>query len=325
MEHQDAVKDYYGNKLSSTNDLKATGVVQCSRRTGKLAAFVTEALSLVHEDIANRSFGCATAYPEALTGARVLDLGAGCGRDCFVLSKVVGESGTVVGLDMTQELLELARDKIEYHTSKFGYSKSNVSFVQGYLENMREAGLVDDFFDVIVSNCVISLCSDKKAVLQEAHRVLKPGGELYFSDVYRDGQLSSDVLDDKKMWCEGLIGALTRSELQDFAKELGFTVPRVVRADPMPIVDEDIKSKIGQVKYSSVTYRLFKKLHKLDETQSDSADLSAQVKYNGGIRGCEESFTFDQISIFKKGEVSVVDSEIRDILAISRFAPFFEV
>ncbi|CAG5129248.1 unnamed protein product [Candidula unifasciata] len=321
METEEAVRDYYGKSLTSSNDLTTTNVIQCSRNAGKLATFVTEALSLVHEDITNRTYGCATAYPEALDGAKVLDLGAGCGRDCFVLSNIVGEEGTVVGLDMTDELLQLARDKVDYHTSKYGYAKPNVSFVKGYMENMKEAGINDDFFDVIVSNCVISLCTDKRAVLREAYRVLKPGGELYFSDMYREGQLPPEVLDDKKLWCEGLIGALTCAELHDIAKELGFTTPCVVRASSLPILDEEIENKLGQVRYASVTYRLFKRLNRNDQDNK----TSAFVKYLGGIRGCEDGFTFDKVYTFKKGKMTAVDPEVANILSTSRFVTFFDV
>ncbi|BFY99804.1 hypothetical protein BsWGS_02844 [Bradybaena similaris] len=321
METKEAVRDYYGKELASSNDLTTTNVIQCSRNVGKLPTFITEALALVHEDIKNRTFGCATAYPEALDGARVLDLGAGCGRDCFVLSNIVGERGAVVGLDMTDELLQVARDKVDYHTSKYGYAKPNLSFIKGYMENMKEAGINDDFFDVIVSNCVISLCPDKRAVLKEAYRVLKPGGELYFSDMYREGQLPSEVLDDQKLWCEGLIGALTCPELHTIAKELGFTTPRVVRASSLPIIDEEIKNKLGQVRYASVTYRLFKRVAGKDRVNAASAD----ARYLGGIRGCEDSFTFDKIYTFKKSEITAVDQEVANILSTSRYATFFNV
>jgi arsenite methyltransferase len=95
----------------------------------------------------------------------VLDLGSGSGRDCFVISKLVGDNGRVVGIDMTDEQLSVANKYIDYHTKKFGLSKPNVEFRKGYIEKLGEAGLEDNTFDVIVSNCVVNLSPDKKSCL----------------------------------------------------------------------------------------------------------------------------------------------------------------
>lgn len=314
----ETVKDYYGKQLKNSDDLQVTGVTSCSRKTQHIPAFVKDALKNVHEDIMSRAFGCATAYPEALVGAKILDLGSGCGRDCFVLSQLVGENGKVVGLDMTDELLEFSRNKVDYHTKVFGYTSPNVEFVKGYLEKMEDAGLEDNFFDVIVSNCVICLCRDKKAVLAEAYRVLKPGGEIYFSDMYRDGQLPPEVLTDEVLWCEGLIGSLGYKDLHDIAKKLGFSAPRMVKAENLPVLDPTIKARLGNCRYAAVTFRLYKRPEK------SLSIAPSRFTYKGGIQGYEEEIKFDHNYTFKNGTATVVDGELADILQSSRFNSFFE-
>ena len=144
-----------------------------------------QALSNIHDNVMLKYYGCGLCIPPMLEGCTVLDLGCGSGRDVYAIAQLVGESGKVIGVDMTDEQLETAREFEEYHREKFGYTKSNVTFKQGLIEKLDEVGIESESLDVIVSNCVINLVPDKEAVLREVARTLKPGGELYFSDVYR--------------------------------------------------------------------------------------------------------------------------------------------
>ncbi|XP_019644903.1 PREDICTED: uncharacterized protein LOC109485678, partial [Branchiostoma belcheri] len=155
---------------SKNNDQEAGG---CPLAKCKLPRHVTEALAMVHPDVQAKSYGCGLPVPELLEGCHVLDLGSGAGHDCFTLAKLVGETGHVTGVDMTEEQLDFARRYTDYHRETFGYSKPNTEFVRGYIENLGEAGLRDNTFDVIISNCTVNLSPDKKAVLGEAYRVLK--------------------------------------------------------------------------------------------------------------------------------------------------------
>eukprot|EP01083_Nonionella_stella_P146203 459510_1 len=110
----------------------------------------------------------------------VLDLGCGAGRDVYIASQLVGPNGRVIGVDMTEEQLATAREFQPYHAEKFGFD--NVEFHNGLIEELDAIeSLKDGSVDIIISNCVINLCPDKDAVLQSCHRLLKEGGELYFS------------------------------------------------------------------------------------------------------------------------------------------------
>ncbi|CAG0914185.1 unnamed protein product [Notodromas monacha] len=192
---EQAVKQYYGETLRSTKDLK-TG--SCCVPPS-LKPRIKEAMKLIHEEVVMKNYGCGLPFPEALEGCNALDLGSGSGRDSFVLSKLVGTSGKVFGVDMTENMLEISRKYVTYHMEVFGYPEPNIEFKFGYLEDLAAAGVPKNFFDAIVSNCVITLCSDKKLVIQQALEALKVGGEFVVSDIYcnRRRDKESEFTDDE--------------------------------------------------------------------------------------------------------------------------------
>ncbi|PVD32014.1 hypothetical protein C0Q70_07440 [Pomacea canaliculata] len=144
----ESMKDYYGKEVR-TKDSCATGVTTLTF-SPEVRKIVREAFDDVHDEVTVRYYGCGPAIPEAIEGCSILDLGSGSGRDCFALSKLVGPSGHVVGVDMTQEQLEFARGYIDYHTQKFAYSQPNVEFIFGYIEKLVEAGLQQGSIDIIM-------------------------------------------------------------------------------------------------------------------------------------------------------------------------------
>jgi len=272
----------------------------------------------VHPEVAARYYGCGLVIPPGVQGARVLDLGSGSGRDCYALSKLVGSSGEVVGVDMTSEQIEVANQYIEHHTLKFGYDKPNVTFVQGYIDNLVGAGLRPDYFDIVVSNCVVNLTPDKKAVLSEVYKILKPGGELYFSDVYTDTQLSEEIRKDKVLWGECISGALHWSTLHSLAKEVGFTKPYLVSCSPINIDRDDFKQILGDAKFCSATYRLFKL------PVNHKKVSGGKVIYNGEIPGHEDTFTFDYRTELRAGDPACLSGELVTVLNSSRLNGEFE-
>ncbi|XP_015722724.1 arsenite methyltransferase isoform X2 [Coturnix japonica] len=307
------VQDYYGRELQKSEDLKTNACITPNKPVPKA---VRDALQRVHEEVVSRYYGCGLIIPECLTSCRVLDLGSGSGRDCYVLSQLVGEQGHVTGIDMTEAQVNVAKKHIAYHMEKFGYQKSNVEFLQGYMENLGDVGLSDESYDIVVSNCVINLAPDKRAVLREAYRVLKPGGEMYFSDVYANQRLSEAVRKHSVLWGECLAGALFWRDLYSIAKEVGFSPPCLVTASPITISNEELERITGDCCFVSATFRLFK-------VPESSRTGPGQVIYNGGIVGHEQELVFDANFTFKEGEVVDVDAEMAAILRSSRFAEMF--
>jgi arsenite methyltransferase len=153
--------------------------------TNESAVYDPAKLADLPLDAIRASRGCADphAFANFQPGETVLDLGSGGGIDCLLAAREVGESGSVIGLDMTDEMLELA----EKNRAEAGFD--NVRFVKGYLEDIP---LPDDNVDVVISNCVINLCPDKTAVLSEAARVLKPGGRFIVADIVMTRHVSDD-------------------------------------------------------------------------------------------------------------------------------------
>ncbi|XP_070570518.1 arsenite methyltransferase-like [Ptychodera flava] len=308
------VKEYYGKTITSTDDFKTS--VACTR-SSKPPQRIAELIGQIHDDVASKYYGCGLCIPSCLEGCNVLDLGSGAGRDCFIVSKLVGPSGRVTGVDITEEQITFANQYKDYHREKFGLKENNVDFVLGYMEKLAEAGIDSDSHDIIISNCVICLSADKPAVLKEGYRALKTGGEIYFSDMYADRPLPEKLKNstDTVLWGEGLSGSLYWKELINIAEEVGFSTPRLVDASVINI-NKELLDLVEGTKYASVTYRLFK----LPEDRSSET----VVRYRGSISDHEDQLTFDWNNTFKKGQAVKVDAELATILRSSRYASHFD-
>jgi arsenite methyltransferase len=162
------------------------------------------------------SLGCGvpTAVADLHPGEVVLDLGSGAGADVLISARRVAPGGRAIGLDMTAEMLDLAR------RNAAGAGVDNVEFLQGYLEDIP---LPDDSVDVVISNCVLNLAADKNVVLAEAGRVLRPGGRLVFSDVIADADMDQSTKADMAAWTGCIAGALTQTEFSNALTTAGFT------------------------------------------------------------------------------------------------------
>jgi arsenite methyltransferase len=160
------------------------------------------------------SLGCGvpTAVADLHEGETVLDLGSGAGADVLISARRVGAAGRAIGLDMTDEMLELARANAREADVE------NVEFVEGYIENIP---LGDASVDVVISNCVINLSADKRKVLAEAARVLRPGGRFAVSDVIADPDMDEATRADMQQWTGCVAGALTRTEFEQTLSEAG--------------------------------------------------------------------------------------------------------
>jgi len=221
---------------------------------------------------------------------------------------------------MTAAQLEVARKHQNYHANAFGYAHSNVEFIEGELETLSQLGLEQNSFDLVVSNCVINLCTDKRAVLRSVYELLKPGGEMYFSDVYASRRIPDALKNDPVLYGECLSGAYYWNDFLHAAKQVGFKDPRLVNSSPIVIESAEVGEKLSGIDFYSATYRLFK----LENLEANCEDYGQAVIYKGGIPYQQQHFVLDEHHIIERGKVFPVCGNTDLMLRASRFAPHFD-
>src|SRR5687767_14067920 len=222
----EAVREHYAERI--TNNASCCGSLrhgerQTNRQDGadnccgsESSLYPSELLATLPEGESTISYGCGDPITLASLepGQTVLDLGSGAGLDCFFAAKKVGESGHVIGVDMTPEMIDRAT------SSAKRLNIQNVEFRQGYLEDLP---VESNTVDVIISNCVINLAPDKSKVFTEAFRVLKPGAKLAVSDIVTDGPLPDSVKKSLSAWAGCVAGAVEAKDYIGMMEAVGFT------------------------------------------------------------------------------------------------------
>jgi SAM-dependent methyltransferase len=308
------VQEYYGSTLSSSADLRTNACCDAS----SVPAPLRPLLARLHPEVLSRYYGCGLVVPPLLDGLRVLDLGCGSGRDVYLLAQLVGAGGEVVGIDMTPEQLAVARRHADHHAEAFGYA--NVGFLEGRIEQLDALALEPGSFDLVISNCVVNLSADKLAVLSGVRRLLKPGGEFFFADVYADRRVPEALRHDPVLHGECLSGALYWNDFLRLARRAGFADPRLVDDRPLEITDPELAARTGAIRFFSATYRLFH-----IETLEDACEDHGQaVIYRGSIAGHPDALAFDKHHTIEAGRVFPVCGNTFRMLAESRLAPHFE-
>jgi len=200
------------------------GSIDTAQDISKKIGYTYEDLQAVPQG-ANMGLGCGNpvALASLKEGETVLDLGSGGGLDCFLAANKVGEKGKVIGVDMTPEMIDKARENAEKGNYK------NVEFRLGEIENIPAA---DNSVDVVISNCVINLSPDKQRVFQESYRVLKPGGRIMVSDIVLVKELPDFIKNSKEAYAACISGAIKKSEYIDAIKMAGFDKVKIIDESP---------------------------------------------------------------------------------------------
>ena len=208
------VKKHY-SKIAGSGSCCSCGRQMDNKQIARSIGYSDEEIKLAGE--ANLGLGCGNpiGLGEIKEGEVVLDLGSGAGFDCFLAAKKVGQSGKVIGVDMTEEMVERARN----NAKKQGIT--NAEFLLGEIEKLP---LKDNSVDTIITNCVINLTPDKAKTFSEAYRVLKPGGKIYLSDIVLLAELSEEQRNDIDLLSGCVAGALLKEDYLDKIRGAGFKV-----------------------------------------------------------------------------------------------------
>ncbi len=244
-ELKEVVKEKYSeiaNQSKEQNGTSCCGSEGCNTVDYSVFSEDYTKLKGYHKD-ADLGLGCGipTEFAQIKEGDTVLDLGSGAGNDCFVVRELVGENGKVIGLDMTEAMINKARE----NTDKLGFN--NVEFILGDIEEMPIEG---NSIDVIVSNCVLNLVPDKKKAFSETYRVLKPEGHFSVSDVVLKGKLPESLKTQAEMYAGCVSGAIQADEYLKIIKLAGFANIIVQKEKQVHLPDEILNQYLSPDEYA---------------------------------------------------------------------------
>ncbi len=312
------VRTYYGETLTTSDDLKTTAC--CSDEA--VPEHHKPLLSLLPDEVMTKFYGCGSPVPPALDGATVLDLGCGTGRDAFVAAALAGPTGRVVGVDMTPEQIQVAQRHRQSVADALGHPAPTTEFVLGTMEDLGALGIEDASVDVVISNCVLNLAPDKGPVFAEIDRVLRPGGELYVSDVFADRRLPESVRRDPVLVGECLGGALYTEDFRRMMAALGWRDVRTVTERPVTVEDPALRDMLGNARFTSATVRAFKLADMVEDRCEDYGQVAT---YRGGVEGQRHAFILDDHHTFEAGRPMRVCGNTAAMLQNTRYAPFFDI
>jgi arsenite methyltransferase len=311
-----SVQEYYGKRIHSSADLQTSaccleGVVPEEHRS---------ILAEIAPEVIDRFYGCGSPIPSVLGEISVLDLGCGSGRDAYLLARLVGEKGKVIGIDMTHEQLVVANGNLDSQMKRWGFKTANLEFRHGYIEDLSSAGIPDASQDLVISNCVINLSPFKESVFSEIFRVLKPGGELLFSDVFSTRRVPPNLATDPVLLGECLAGAMYKEDFRRMLRVNGCLDHRYLNKRKIQL-EPSISEKVGMIEFYSATVRAFK----LDTLEDICEDYGQVATYQGGITGSPNRFILDDHHVFETGKPALICGNTASMIQETRYSPYFKI
>lgn len=276
----------------------------------KLFNISAEIKNLFHE------FG--SPMPPLMEGCTVVDLGCGTGRDTYLAAQLVGQNGRVIGVDPDRSRIDIAEKYFDQEMRQFGYDVPNVEFHVGVPEDL--SFIADDTADIVISNCTFNLSPDKEAYIREVHRILKEDGEWYFTDVFTDRRIPTEIAKNVQNRAERLAGALFVGDFRRLAQANGFNDVRYLMNWKTPLTSEE-QQKYGDVVFATLTVRALKS----DWSEDVCENYGEVVTYNGSLPDYPDFFLFENNIKFPTGKSCPVCGNVTAVAAHSRYADVFSV
>jgi ubiquinone/menaquinone biosynthesis C-methylase UbiE len=303
--HSTCVLSFHADKRRVVQEFYAQAAEEPQESLCCPSGYSPEDTSHIPQEVLDRAYGCGSpvGLAEVREGEVVLDLGSGAGIDCFIAARKTGPSGVVIGLDMTDRMLEIAADSRIPVAENLGYDV--VRFVKGFMESIP---LRDKSVDLITSNCVINLSPDKKRVFREMWRVLKDHGRIVVSDVVAQGEVPEYIRANERLWGECIGGALSEEDFFSFLEQAGFYGLQTLK--------KSFYKEVDGYRFYSITVRAYK-----FEKREGCVYIGQKAVYYGPFKAVVD----EEGHFFPRGEAVEVCTDTAEKLCNSPYQGLFAV
>lgn len=285
---------------------------------GTIPGEARDKLFNISAEIKNLFHELGSPMPPLMEGCTVLDLGCGTGRDSYLAAQLVGPTGKVIGVDPDEKRIAVAEKYLSQEIRQFGYDVPNVEFHVGVPEDL--SFIADDSIDIVISNVTFNLSPDKEAYAREVYRVLKPDGEWYFTDVFTDRRIPTELAKSPANRADRLAGAMFVGDFRRLVQSVGFNDPRYLMNWKTPLTADE-QAKYGAVTFATITVRLLKSTCSEDVCES----YGEVVTYDGSLPDYPDYFLFENNIKFATGKPCAVCGNVTSVASHSRYAKVFTV
>lgn len=279
-------QEYY-DAIAAASSIDPQATARTRDAEGTIPESVRPLLFNVSAEIKNNFHEFGAPLPPLMEGCTVLDLCCGSSRDTYLAAQLVGATGKVIGVEPNAERLAIGKKYLSKEIKQFGYTECNVELVQGVPEDL--SFIEDDSIDIVISNCTFNLSPDKAAYIAEVKRVLKTGGEWYFTDVFTDRRIPQATSNNIERVAERLGGALFIEDFRRLVQAGGFHDPRYVMTWKTPLTDEE-QANYPDIAFATVTSRMFNS----ELTSDHCEDYGEEVIYDGSLPDFPDFFLYDK-------------------------------
>lgn len=282
-----------------------------------ITSSVRERLFNISAEIKNYFHEYGAPMPPLMEGCTVVDLCCGSGRDTYLAAQLVGPQGKVIGIDPSAERLAHAEKYLEQEIAQFGYETSNVELMVGVPEDLSM--IPDDSVDIVISNCTFNLSPDKVAYVEEVRRVLKEGGEWYFTDVFTDRRIPQDKAKDMKLRAMRLGGAMYVNDFRRLVQHFELLDPRYPITFKTPLTQGE-QALFPDIAFATMTVRVLNS----DWTEDVCESYGETVTYTGALPDYPDAFLFDHNIKFATGKTCPVCGNVSSLASHSRYSEVFD-